>query len=196
MENSLPETLRRLREHAGDRDLNSQELAAKTAVPEVIVQALLRGEDPPVGKVEERVCSRIARLADDFVVRTGKRTSDLISEVAAELGISENWARLLLKGDKMPNVKLLHGLAAFFSVEGGEAFFTATPAEALNRVLLPVLDKYEDPSSDPVQALLRLHGVKATDLRHGGTVTPEALEVLLESVIKSVLPPVEGDAQR
>ncbi|WP_108934597.1 hypothetical protein [Streptomyces ardesiacus] len=192
VEQSLAETLRRLKAHSGEKDLNSRQLATETAMPEDVVEALLRGEDPAASTVEDRVCGRIAALRGAHLASTGKRPSDLVSEVHTALGISKEWARRLLNGQKMPNVPLLHGLADFFKVEGGEAFFTAPPADALNRVLQNRLAKYETPATDPVQALMQKYGVVATDLRHHGTLTAEQLETLLAGVIKSVMP-TEGE---
>lgn len=195
MEQPLEETLRRLRVHSGEQDLNPQQLAAETALPEGVVQALLRGEEPPETTVEERVCARIKTLRDAHLARTGKRPSDLVAEVVAALDISDVWARKLLNGQKLPNVPLLHSLAKFFDVAGGEAFFTDSPADALNRVLQDRLRAYEQPTPDPVQALMKKYGVVAADLRHHGSMTPEQLETLLAGVIRSVMP-TEGDAPR
>ncbi|GAA0634653.1 hypothetical protein GCM10009535_08180 [Streptomyces thermocarboxydovorans] len=195
MEHPLAETLRRLRAHVGEDGLDPADLAVRTALPEHVVRALLRGEEGPADTVEERVCERIRTLAEAHVVRTGRRPADLVSEIAARLGISQVWARRLLKGEKLPNVPLLHGLADFFDVDGGEVFFTAPAADALNRTLLPLLEKYENPAADPVQALLRKYGVRAADLRSHGCLTPEQFETLLEGVIKSVLPPEGGTAR-
>jgi transcriptional regulator with XRE-family HTH domain len=191
----LHETLRRLRDHAAEQELAPQELADQTALPVGTVRALLRGEAPPPDTVDERVCSRIKVLADAHLARTRKRFADLVPEVAGKLSISDVWARKLLRGEKTPNVTLLHGLVEFFKVDGGEAFFTASPADALNRALLKILEKYEEPQQDPVDALMAKFGVKAMDLRHHGTMTKDQLEMLLEGVIKSVVPR-EGDPRR
>lgn len=193
----LAETLRRLKEHLGEQELNSRELAGETALPEEVVQALLRGENPPAGEIDERVCERIVTLKDAHLERTGKRPGDLVSEVHERLEISKEWARRLLNGQKMPNVKLLVGLAEFFEVDGGQEFFTAKPADALNRVLQRRLEKFENhpPSTrSPVEALLAEYGVVATDMRHHG-LTIEQLETVLVGVIKSVVPP-KGDTPR
>lgn len=196
MELPLPETLRRLKAHTEEPDLNPQELAAETALPVHTVRALLRGETLPPDTVDQRVCLRVRTLADAYLVQNEKRTGDLVTAVAERLGISEVWARKLLKGEKVPSVTLLHGLVEFFAVEGGEAFFTAPPADALNRVLLNRLRKYETPVADPVQALMEKYGVVGTDLRlHGTALTPEQLEALLAGVIKSVMP-TQGDTSR
>ncbi|MFH8934085.1 hypothetical protein [Streptomyces griseosporeus] len=195
MELSLHETLRRLRDHAAEQELNPQELADQTAMPVGTVLALLRGEELPPDTVDERVCSRIKVLADAHSARTQKRFGDLVSEVAGKLSISDVWARKLLRGEKTPNVTLLHGLVDFFKVDGGEAFFTASPADALNRALRKILERYEEPQQDPIDALMAKFGVKAMDLRHHGTMTKDQLEMLLEGVIKSVVPP-EGDPRR
>ncbi|MEU5193702.1 hypothetical protein AB0G86_06510 [Streptomyces scabiei] len=169
-----------------------------TALPEPIVLALLRGEDVPVDEVEARVCARLAAVASAHLERTGKRQGDLVSAVAERLCITTVWARKLINGAKMPNVRDLHRLADFFQVEGGEVFFTAPPADALNRALLPILKKHEDPNADPIQSLLAKHGVvgvKGTDLRVHGPMTNSQLEELIVNVIRSVVPPQEGDGR-
>ncbi|MGW2496168.1 helix-turn-helix domain-containing protein [Streptomyces pseudogriseolus] len=195
MELPLPETLRRLRAHTEEPDLNPQELAAETALPVDTVRALLRGETLPPDTVDQRVCWRVKTLADAYLVQNEKRTGDLVAAVAERLGISEVWARKLLKGEKVPSVTFLRGLVDFFEVDGGEAFFTAPASEALNRVLQNRLRKYETPMADPVQVLMERYGVVAADLRHHGSMTPEQLETLLAGVIRSVMP-TEGDAPR
>jgi hypothetical protein len=195
VEQPLAETLRRLRAHVGEEDLNCRELAADTALPEDVVQALLNGEEPPETTIEERVCTRIKTVRDAHLARTEKRPSDLVAELVAATGISDVWARKLLNGQKMPNVPLLVALAKFFAVEGGQDFFTLPPADALNRVLQSRLERYEDPASDPLQALLQEWGVRATDLRSHGNLTPQQVRALLENVVKSVLPP-GGDVTR
>jgi hypothetical protein len=195
VEQPLTETLRRLSAHRETESLNSRELAARTALPESIVRELLRGGSPPQDTVQQRVCARIKALAEDYLARTDKKLSDLVSEVADRFVVSEVWARKLLKGEKMPNVPLLHDFADFFDVEGGETFFTMSAGDSLNRVLQPILQKYENPESDPVQALMKKYGVVNADLRHAGSLTPEQLEVLLAGVIRSVLPP-GGDSAR
>lgn len=50
----------------------------------------------------------------------------------------------------------------------------------------------EKPEQDPVEALVKRHGVRATYLRWHGSITPGAPERLLEGVIQSVLPRKEG----
>ncbi|MFI8206685.1 hypothetical protein [Streptomyces sp. NPDC085937] len=196
---SLAETLRRLRAHIGEQELNPEELADETALPVTVVRALLNGDDPGTTTVEERVCSRIKNLSDAHLHKYGKREGDLVAEVHTRLGISDVWARKLLRGEKVPNVTLLHGIADFFEVDGGEAFFTAPPAEALNRVLQLRLNRYETPEVDPVQVLMERYGVVGSDLRlHGAALTNEQLEALLAGVIKSVMPTIQqqGDAPR
>ncbi|MEU7428006.1 hypothetical protein [Streptomyces sp. NPDC040750] len=193
MEPKLPETLRRLQECVDEHDrsklLDPASLAAKTALPHGTIQALLSGQDVPADAVEDRVTARIKALAEARLVETGRRLSDLVAEVSTQLGISQVWARKLLCGEKMPNVPLLHGLAEFFHVDGGEAYFTAPPADALNRVLLPMLRQLEVPESDPVQALMKRYGVVTTDLRRHSSMSQQQLEQVIASVIRSVVPP-------
>lgn len=120
----LPETLRRLdaliqqEGLARSEFLDARRLAVRTALPEDVVDKLLRGGQPPAETVNERVRSRIKALADDRLARTGQRMSDLAGAISRQLGVSAFWARQVCAGDKVPSVELLHGLVDFFGVEG------------------------------------------------------------------------------
>ncbi|OSZ56253.1 hypothetical protein OQI_33990 [Streptomyces pharetrae CZA14] len=190
----LADTVRRLEELIQEQDLDRsslldpRDLAARTALPEPTVRALLRGVTPPGDTVPQRFSARIRVLAEANLRRTGRKMAALAAEVGADLDVSDVWARLILEGKKVPNIEHLHKLAEFFGLEDGEAFFTAPADKALNRALLPLLAELENPEKDPVEALLRKYGVRAADLRRHGSLTPEALDRLLEGVIHSVLP--------
>ncbi|MCM1943443.1 hypothetical protein NC239_35170 [Streptomyces sp. G3] len=193
----LSETLRRLdrvvqEEGVRTKLLDAAELACRTALPVSTVRSLLQGGTPPDDSVNDRVRTRIAALAEAEMAATGKRMSDLASDVSGRLGVSGYWARQVCGGKKVPSVELLHGLVEYFGVEEGEAFFTAPAADALNRVLLPVLHGLEEPENDPVLALMDRYGVRSADLRAHGSLTREQLERLLEGVLRSVLPPDGG----
>jgi hypothetical protein len=197
----LPETLRRLSmlvEEQGlkrSEILNPRELAARTALPENTVRILLKGDHPPADTVNDRVRARIKALADAHLSRSGRRMSDLAADIGDRLGVSDYWARQVCDGKKVPSVEFLRGLVEYFRVVGEEAFFTAPAGDALNRALLPILQRLERLESDPVTALMGKYGVRATDLRRHGTMTPEQLERLLEGVIKSVIPTGEDTSR-
>ncbi|MGM9348667.1 hypothetical protein [Streptomyces salinarius] len=193
----LSETLRRLDRVVEEKEvrtklLDAAELARRTALPVSTVRSLLQGGTPPDDSVNDRVRTRIAALAEAEMAATGKRMSDLASDISERLGVSGYWARQVCDGKKVPSVELLHGLVEYFGVEEGEAFFTASAADALNRVLLPVLHGLEDPENDPVLALMDRYGVRSADLRAHGSLTREQLERLLEGVLRSVVPPDGG----
>ncbi|MFD8174916.1 hypothetical protein [Streptomyces sp. NPDC059709] len=193
----LSETLRRLDRVVQEKEvrttlLDAAELARRTALPVSTVRSLLQGGTPPDDSVNDRVRTRIAALAEAEMAATGKRMSDLASDISERLGVSGYWARQVCDGKKVPSVELLHGLVEYFGVEEGEAFFTAPAADALNRVLLPVLHGLEDPENDPVLALMDRYGVRSADLRAHGSLTREQLERLLEGVLRSVVPPDGG----
>ncbi|MFC8735050.1 hypothetical protein [Streptomyces sp. NPDC057176] len=193
----LSETLRRLdrvvqEEGVRTKLLDAAELARRTALPVATVRSLLQGGAPPDDSVNDRVRMRIAALAEAEMAATGKRMSDLASDISERLGVSGYWARQVCDGKKVPSVELLHGLVEYFGVEEGEAFFTAPAADALNRVLLPVLHGLEEPENDPVLALMDRYGVRSADLRAHGSLTREQLERLLEGVLRSVVPPDGG----
>ncbi|MFI7870011.1 hypothetical protein [Streptomyces salinarius] len=193
----LSETLRRLDRVVQEKEvrtklLDAAELACRTALPVSTVRSLLQGGTPPDDSVNDRVRTRIAALAEAEMAATGKRMSDLASDISERLGVSGYWARQVCDGKKVPSVELLHGLVEYFGVEEGEAFFTASAADALNRVLLPVLHGLEEPENDPVLALMDRYGVRSADLRAHGSLTREQLERLLEGVLRSVVPPDGG----
>ncbi len=193
----LSETLRRLDRVVQEKEdrsklLDAAELARRTALPVSTVRSLLQGGTPPDDSVNDRVRMRIAALAEAEMAATGKRMSDLASDISERLGVSGYWARQVCDGKKVPSVELLHGLVEYFGVEEGETFFTASAADALNRVLLPVLHGLEEPENDPVLALMDRYGVRSADLRAHGSLTREQLERLLEGVLRSVVPPDGG----
>lgn len=196
---SLQETLRRLGEVVEERGLDRSEvldprrLAARTALSEQVVRALLRGDTPAPDEVEERVCQRVRTLAAARVSQ-GMGKTRLVNEVAERLGISTVWARLLLDGRKVPTVPFLHKLAQYFEVDG-EAFFTTESSTALNRALLPELEKHETPRRDPIEVLLEKHGVVAADFRRHGALPMAQLETMIDGLIRSVLPKEGGSGR-
>jgi transcriptional regulator with XRE-family HTH domain len=181
---SLPQTLQRLDELIGERHLNRSDildphaLAAKTALSESTVRHLLEGGAPLADTVNERVCSRMKALSDAYLTRTGKRMADLAAEVSDRLGISDVWARSVCDGKKMPNVELLHHLVRFFGVDGGESFFTAPADQALNRVLLTILDAHESASDHPVTAAPGYDDVRGIALRQAMDLSEDRWKVL------------------
>lgn len=191
---SLPETLRRLDELITERGLKRadifdvQTLAAKTALPDTVIKRLVRGGKPTPDSVSDRVCARMKVVSAAYLADNGKRTSDLAADLRDSLGISDVWARSVCEGKKMPNVDLLHHLAAYFRVEGGERFFTAPADEALNRVLLPTLRELEGSDTDPLSLLMREYGVESAHMRQDGDLTREQVERVLKGVLQSVLP--------
>ncbi|MFE6281086.1 hypothetical protein [Streptomyces sp. NPDC057877] len=166
--------------------LDLKELAARTALPHWQIRALLRGDEPPDDTVNDRVRERIQTLANAHLERTGQRMSDLVGSISRQLGVSAYWARQVCSGQKVPSVELLHGLVGFFRVEGEEAFFTAPAADALNRVLMPLVTTLQSASDragtavDPLAAaLLTGYGdVRGVALRRAGRLPPERWKVL------------------
>ncbi|MBK3564468.1 hypothetical protein [Streptomyces sp. MBT62] len=169
----LPETLRRLDALIHARGLKPSDLlkpadlASRTALPESTVRVLLRGGNPPADSVNDRVRARVQALSQAYLARTGQRMADLAGRISRELGVSTVWARQVCSGDKMPSVELLHGLVAVFSVNGGEAFFTASAPEALNRVLLAILAEHEPLPEESQTTFSPLSGLytEFTDVR-------------------------------
>ncbi|MFJ9900556.1 hypothetical protein ACIQPR_45235 [Streptomyces sp. NPDC091280] len=191
---SLPETLRRLNELITEQGLDRadifdvQTLAAKTALPVTVVRRLVKGGKPTPDTVSDRVCARMKVVSDAYLADTGKEMKHLAADLHKALGISDFWARSVCEGKKMPNVDLLHHLAGYFRVDGGERFFTAAADEALNRVLLPVLRKLEGTDTDPLSQLMREYGVESAHMRQDGDLTRDQVERVLRGVLQSVLP--------
>ncbi|MEH0433864.1 hypothetical protein QBB34_47735 [Streptomyces stelliscabiei] len=202
---SLPETLEHIEVLIQQRRLkradvlNPQKLAAEAALPEGTVRALLRGDTVPADTVNDRVRARIKALSDAYLERTGKPMQDLASNFARQLGVSRVWARQVCSGEKMPSVELLHGLVAFFRVEGGEAFFTAPAPEAINRVLRPILSAQQpmEPEvvTDPLaETMGQFDDVRSLALRQAQKLPEERWKVL-NATLKALLEldEAEGD---
>ncbi|MER6917361.1 hypothetical protein ABT354_37440 [Streptomyces sp. NPDC000594] len=191
MKPELPETLLRLKELIRAQNLSESDyldpvrLGAETALPVMTVANLLAGRSAPADTVNERVTARLKKLAQDHVDRTKRSTNQLAADIARKLGISENWARHICNGTKVPNIGILSGLVEYWKVDG-EAFFTVSAEEALNRVLVVRLGQLERPESDPFRLLMEKHGLKAMDMRHSPLSSPD-LERLIVGVIQSVL---------
>ncbi|MEU9662704.1 hypothetical protein [Streptomyces chartreusis] len=195
----LTETLRRLDQLTRDRGLtlddvlNPEDLAAGTALPEQHVRLMLKGGRVLEDTVNERTCARLKVVAAAHMARTKTRLSELVADMHLRLGISEYWARQICEGKKVPNIELLHGLVEYFEIEAGEPFFTNSADKALNRALLPILQRFE-PDDDPLDAMLARHGVVQTDLRLHGALNAEQRRLLM-GVLYSVLSP-EGDTKQ
>ncbi|WP_404959626.1 hypothetical protein [Streptomyces sp. 147326] len=196
---SLHTTLERLEVLVQERKmsrselLDPEELAARTALPEETVRILLRGGEPPLDTVGERVRARVKALADAHLARTGTRMSDLAGGISRELGVSAFWARQVCSGEKVPSVEFLHGLVGFFGVGGGEAFFTAPAPEALNRALLPVLaalrpaqEGLEDALDPMASVRLEYEDVRGIALRRARDLPPDRWSVL-NATLKALL---------
>ncbi|WP_327591496.1 hypothetical protein [Streptomyces chartreusis] len=195
----LAATLRRLELLIRERGLSQSDvlkpadLAAETALPEKHVRLLLKGGRVPDDTVNERTCARLKFVAEAHMARTKMRLSELVADMHHRLGISEYWARQICDGKKVPNIELLHGLVGYFEIEAGEPFFTNSADKALNRALLPILQRFE-PEEDPLDAMLARHGVVQTDLRLHGALNEEQRRLLV-GVLYSVLSP-EGDTKQ
>ncbi|MET8824621.1 hypothetical protein ABZX40_03425 [Streptomyces sp. NPDC004610] len=165
--------------------LDPEDLAARTALPVTTVRTLLKGGRPSPDTVNDRVRDRIRILSAARLARTGQRMSDLAGEVSRQLSVSAYWARQVCSGQKVPSIELLHGLVGFFRVEGGEAFFTAPAADALHRVLRPLLatlePRPEGPRAAPDPLAAATHGygeIRGIALRKAGNLPPERWNVL------------------
>jgi transcriptional regulator with XRE-family HTH domain len=195
----LDETLRRLERRITEgkldrrKILNPGELAAKTSLPLATVQALLRGKGVPEEPFKVQVTGRIATFLTMYMNRDekSKRTeTQLVAELHQNLGLSKEWVRQIVRGQKVPSSEALHELAVYFKLDGQETYFTSAPATALNRELTRILHRYEAPERDPIDALMERWGVKSTDMRlhGGGGKNKEEIARLLEAVFKTVLP--------
>ncbi|MFJ3880826.1 hypothetical protein ACIPW5_25665 [Streptomyces sp. NPDC090077] len=182
--------------------LDPAALADRTALSEDTVRTLLGGGEPTVNAVNERVRTRIKALADAYLTKTGKRMSDLAGSISQELGVSAFWARKVCAGEKVPSVELLHGLVDFFGVTGGEAFFTAPAAEALNQALLPVLaalqptpDSPQAAGDPPTEVLWGYDNVRSIALRQANGLPPERWKVL-NATLEALLELDDQEADR
>ncbi|UXY24916.1 hypothetical protein N8I84_41455 (plasmid) [Streptomyces cynarae] len=186
---TLQETLARLDALIAERGLSREEtldpvaLARSTALSEETVRALLNGESVPEEDIDQRVVKRVRALFLARLVETGKSRTRLCNEAAAQMEISGEWARLLLNGEKVPNVKLLAGLEEFFGVEPGS--FQCTAVDALSRVLRPILSGLEvdsETSADPMTDLMDRFNIVSM-ARRGKPATPHQAAMMAQFIV-------------
>ncbi|WP_328929082.1 hypothetical protein OG429_33990 [Streptomyces sp. NBC_00190] len=143
-------------------------LSYASGLPVAEVEALLRGE--PVASAAEggadvvearhrRVLDRILFLRATRLRPStdGQRRIYSLAEIAAGAGTSPQWLDKMIKTGKAPNLDHAAGIAQFF----GERieFLVASPAEALDRVLLEIhKDLLERAFERQSQHLQRLEG--------------------------------------
>jgi hypothetical protein len=196
---SLSSTLDRidrlLQEKQADRDkeLDVDDLAFRTALPKSTVQALLNREPAPQDELEQRVCARIAAVGTAYLDTTGKRAADVRREIAAAVGRSPEWARLLLAGQSMPTVPNFVAVREYLQrglpFEIDEKFFTAPADEALSRALQPVVERLG--GHDPLEAVLAELQVRSVDHRAADMSTRQ--RVALAEFIRAVVTPDEAE---
>lgn len=187
---TLPETLKRLEELLSEKQLDRAsvfdvaKLARQAVLREAEVQALLAGlnladDGSPDEVVKRRVRERLARVYQTYLDTERVSFADGVRTIAAQLEISEMWARQLVKGAKAPSVGHLPVLARFFKID--ERYFTGTPADNLNRALQPLLNSLE--SGDPVAELMTEYGLAGLSFRG---LAPER-RAMLAGMIKAVM---------
>lgn len=186
---TLQETLARLAVlipetgHSREETLNTAALARDTADPEEIVESLLNGQSIAEADIDQRVTRRVKALFLARIAETGHSRTRLYNEAAAHLQISSEWARLLLNGEKIPNIKLLSGLETFFGRRSG--FFQCTAADALDYALQPVLKTLDAGASDPMTELMNRFNLVAV-ARRGKPATHQQ-ETMMTQFITAIL---------
>ncbi|MCI0383128.1 helix-turn-helix transcriptional regulator [Streptomyces sp. CNQ085] len=193
--NALNEVLERLdalsesRGSTRDDVLDPGELSAATGLGTREIRTLLRGGRVREREVGETAPRRVNFLYERCLRESGRRSADIVGEVAARLGVTGAWARSLLQGGKCPNVPHLAALADYFGVP--LTFFTDSPCDALVRELRPVVGRLEsEPAGgvlDPLAALVGEHGTRAIAARDGGrTLTRTQREAIARFVVDFV----------
>ncbi|AIS02238.1 hypothetical protein [Streptomyces glaucescens] len=190
---SLPGTLGRLRALVAERGLEEEavldiaKLSRATLLDETEIRAVLAGQgsggsdSSEEEAIKKRVRDRLVRAYRAYLEANRITFPEGIRALAARLGISEMWARQLVKGAKVPSVGHLTQLAEFFAVDLHT--FTDTADESLNRALQPLLRQLQ--TDDPVTELMSEHGLSGINFRG---LAPER-RAMLAGVIKAVLEP-------
>ncbi|MFD7613076.1 helix-turn-helix domain-containing protein [Streptomyces sp. NPDC059828] len=112
------------------------DISYRTGIPVDRVQAMIRGAEAEPRSLPEIFQQRLVFLRETRLKSGGKQFSH--DEIAAGAGISHGQVGYMLRGERMPGLKVLGGLERFFEVPPG--FFTASDRDALCRALRPVHD--------------------------------------------------------
>ncbi|WP_338674463.1 helix-turn-helix transcriptional regulator [Streptomyces sp. SCSIO 30461] len=112
------------------------DISHRTGIPVDRVRTMLRGGQVEPRSLPEIFQQRLVFLRETRLKPGGKQYSH--DEIAAGAGISHGQVGYMLRGERMPGLKVLGGLERFFEVPPG--FFTAGDRDALCRALQPVHD--------------------------------------------------------
>ncbi|WP_030856036.1 helix-turn-helix domain-containing protein [Streptomyces sp. NRRL S-37] len=171
-------------------------LSAASGVPESVVKALLSGRSAGEPDVQARFVQRLDLLRRTRLKPNGRKYTQ--QEIADGAGMSRQQAGALINGDRRPTMEHCDAIQRFFRVHAG--FLTAEDPEALAGALQhteqELLQKLADreraaaaPADDPLERLLRDHGVRQIAWRAAQLPTDqhrdkvaEWLDMLLESV--------------
>ncbi|MEU7468735.1 helix-turn-helix transcriptional regulator [Streptomyces sp. NPDC044984] len=171
-------------------------LSAASGVPESVVKALLSGRSTGEPDVQARFVQRLDLLRRTRLKPNGRKYTQ--QEIADGAGMSRQQAGALINGDRRPTMEHCDAIQRFFRVHAG--FLTAEDPEALAGALQhteqELLQKLADreraaaaPADDPLERLLRDHGVRQIAWRAAQLPTDqhrdkvaEWLDMLLESV--------------
>ncbi|GHH82458.1 transcriptional regulator [Streptomyces sulfonofaciens] len=179
-------------------------LSVASGVPEELVEPLLGGRTRGCVCLQDRFVQRLALLRRTRRKPDGRRYTQ--QEIADAAGMSRQQAGALINGDRRPTMEHCAAIQRFFGVHAG--FLTADDPEALamalqhtEQELLHRLDRQwravrcpappQDRERDPLEQLLRHHGVRDIALRaarlpsdqHRDKVT-EWLDMLLEMLFE------------
>ncbi|MGC0373477.1 helix-turn-helix domain-containing protein [Streptomyces sp. SAI-229] len=171
-------------------------LSVASGVPESVVKALLSGRSAGEPDVQARFVQRLDLLRRTRLKPNGRKYTQ--QEIADGAGMSRQQAGALINGDRRPTMEHCDAIQRFFRVHAG--FLTAEDPEALAGALQhteqELLQKLADreraaaaPADDPLERLLRDHGVRQIAWRAAQLPTDqhrdkvaEWLDMLLESV--------------
>ncbi|MER6678432.1 hypothetical protein [Streptomyces sp. NPDC000983] len=198
MDPELHETLERLHRRIEEQRLGSTHLlnpatlARTTALPQATVEALLRGETPEPEHLDQQIRFRVKARTRTNLAADAQTLTHLANQVHRHLGITRRRARSILNGERTPEYDALPRLAEILRTEGGAEFFTAPPAQVLNRALLAELDQSKTPAT--IEDVMRQHGVLHTDLRLHGTMEPDQFAQFIGRIVESLNPPT-GEKQ-
>ncbi|WP_413754798.1 XRE family transcriptional regulator [Streptomyces sp. MMBL 11-3] len=131
-------------EHELAEVLDIEDLSRRSGLTAADVRALLAGETLPEMDLAERLAQRLNAARATHRHPNGDEYT--LGELAEFAGMSRQWLTRWRDGQVVPGMQKVESLRRHFQLPPG--FFTATPEEALEAALQPVLKKLRRPQSD------------------------------------------------
>ncbi|MBT2458873.1 helix-turn-helix domain-containing protein [Streptomyces sp. ISL-86] len=153
-------------------------LSLSTGLPVSVVVAGLHRRAMPTVSILEQVGQRLEFLRTSRLRPDGRPYT--LKEIGDGAGLTSQWLRQIVKGEKKPSLEHAARIEDFFQVPRG--FLTATPSQALDRALRDRLEDEQAKQMAEFRSRNQLNSVAFRGIRGASPQTLAAVQALVDSI--------------